>query len=63
MGIATAIIVLGIVITTAFGPEKRGREFEGGPIGANIHRDAEKAVDSASMEEKSTAIEEKESKA
>jgi len=28
MGIATAIIALGIAITTAFGPEKRGRSFE-----------------------------------
>lgn len=63
MGIATAIIVIGIIVTTAFGPEKRGREFEGGPIGANIRRDVEKAVDSASIEEKSTAIEEKENKA
>jgi sugar phosphate permease len=37
MGIATAIIVLGIVVTTALGPEKKGRHFEtAGPIGANI---------------------------
>ncbi|KAJ5675659.1 hypothetical protein N7462_008556 [Penicillium macrosclerotiorum] len=28
MGIATAIIATGIVVTTAFGPEKRGRRFE-----------------------------------
>ena len=28
MGIATAIIAMGIAVTTAFGPEKRGREFE-----------------------------------
>lgn len=28
MGIATAIIALGIVLTTAVGPEKRGRRFE-----------------------------------
>ena len=28
MGIATAIIALGIVVTTMFGPEKRGRRFE-----------------------------------
>ncbi|KAF2748553.1 carboxylic acid transport protein [Sporormia fimetaria CBS 119925] len=34
MGIATAIIALGIIVTTALGPEKRGREFEtvGPPI-------------------------------
>lgn len=37
MGVATAIIVLGIVVTTALGPEKKGRHFEeAGPIGANI---------------------------
>ncbi|KAF2177109.1 carboxylic acid transport protein, partial [Zopfia rhizophila CBS 207.26] len=28
MGIATAIIAMGIAVTTAFGPEKRGRHFE-----------------------------------
>jgi len=28
MGIATAIIALGIVVTTMFGPERRGRDFE-----------------------------------
>ncbi|KIX10498.1 uncharacterized protein Z518_01581 [Rhinocladiella mackenziei CBS 650.93] len=28
MGIATAIIALGIVVTTAFGPERRGAKFE-----------------------------------
>ena len=28
MGIATAIIALGIIVTTAVGPEKRGRKFE-----------------------------------
>lgn len=28
MGIATAIIAMGIVVTTAFGSEKRGRKFE-----------------------------------
>ncbi|KAI1174819.1 carboxylic acid transport protein [Nemania sp. FL0916] len=48
MGIATAIIVVGIISTTAVGPEKRGREFEGGPIGTNIHHDEEKGGDSAS---------------
>ncbi|SPO07564.1 probable permeases of the major facilitator superfamily [Cephalotrichum gorgonifer] len=28
MGVATAIIVMGIVVTTMFGPERRGRQFE-----------------------------------
>ncbi|KAH8716729.1 carboxylic acid transport protein [Phaeosphaeriaceae sp. PMI808] len=35
MGVATAIIAIGIVVTTALGPEKKGRHFEeAGPIGA-----------------------------
>jgi MFS family permease len=35
MGVATAIIALGITFTTAFGPEKKGRSFEtAAPIGA-----------------------------
>ena len=36
IGIATAIIALGIAVTTALGPEKRGRSLEAaGPAGAN----------------------------
>lgn len=34
MGVATAIIAIGIAVTTAFGPEKRGRSFEAPPAGA-----------------------------
>lgn len=63
MGIATAIIVIGIMVTTAFGPEKRGRAFEGGPIGANIHHDEEKAFDAGSVDGKSTTADEKEARA
>lgn len=38
MGIATAIIALGIVVTTAFGPEKRGARFEQSRVaGAEMH--------------------------
>lgn len=45
MGIATAIIALGIAVTTAFGPEKRGREFEKArPAGMNI-QESVKTVD------------------
>lgn len=37
MGIATAIIAIGIAVTTAFGPEKRGRHFETArPAGMNL---------------------------
>lgn len=46
MGIATAIIATGIVITTAFGPEKRGREFEKTlPAGMNVVRESGKVID------------------
>ncbi|KAI1840321.1 hypothetical protein JX265_013744 [Neoarthrinium moseri] len=54
MGIATVIIALGIAVTAAFGPEKRGRHFENaGPAGANVgHQgDLEKAVDVVSLAE------------
>ncbi|KAF4555411.1 Sugar (and other) transporter-like protein 32 [Elsinoe fawcettii] len=36
MGIATAIIALGIAVTTAFGPEKRGRAFENEPAAGMV---------------------------
>lgn len=39
MGIATAIIAVGIAVTTALGPEKRGRSFEARPAGMNIDED------------------------
>jgi len=32
MGVATAIIAVGIACTVAVGPEKRGRKFEEAPI-------------------------------
>ena len=35
MGVATAIIVIGIVLTTLVGPEKRGRSFEGAVAGVD----------------------------
>lgn len=48
MGVATAIIVIGIVVTTALGPEKKGRHFEtAGPIGANL--EPVKDIESGSM--------------
>lgn len=36
MGIATAIIAVGIAVTTALGPERRGRSFDSKPAGMNI---------------------------
>jgi MFS family permease len=45
MGIATAIIATGIIVTTALGPEKRGREFEKArPAGLNLPREGGKTV-------------------
>lgn len=46
MGVATAIIVLGIVATTAVGPEKRGRKFELAAVaGTQVAADARKDVE------------------
>ncbi|KAI0844330.1 MFS general substrate transporter [Daldinia vernicosa] len=50
MGIALAIVAVGIAVTAALGPEKRGRSFEhAGPAGANIYIDVGKAVDNGSI--------------
>ncbi|KAI0106822.1 MFS general substrate transporter [Daldinia grandis] len=50
MGIALAIVAVGIAVTAALGPEKRGRSFEhAGPAGANIYIDIGKAVDNGSI--------------
>jgi sugar phosphate permease len=54
MGVATAIIAIGIAVTTSLGPEKKGRHFEeAGPIGANIAHP--KDVEQASIGEKEGA--------
>lgn len=39
MGIATAVIAVGIAVTTSLGPEKRGRSFDAKPAGMNIDSD------------------------
>jgi hypothetical protein len=39
MGVATAIIAIGIMITTALGPEKRGSRFEHAVIGMKSEAD------------------------
>ncbi|KAF2274380.1 MFS general substrate transporter [Westerdykella ornata] len=59
MGIATAIIALGIVVTTALGPEKRGRKFETvGPPVAVDGSDVEKGSlgDGESYKEKDGGV-------
>ncbi|KAF2727536.1 putative carboxylic acid transporter protein like protein [Polyplosphaeria fusca] len=47
MGIATAIIATGIIVTTAFGPEKKGRHFEevGPPVAVGQAKDIEEGFD------------------
>ncbi len=56
MGIATAIIATGIAVTTAFGPERRGRSFEHAVAGAQAHHaDVEKGVETASVAEQKHA--------
>ncbi|EEQ30632.1 hypothetical protein McanMca71_000670 [Microsporum canis] len=41
MGVATAIIALGIMVTTAFGPEMRGRKFELSKVAGQIEEGGE----------------------
>lgn len=48
MGVATAIIALGIVVTAALGPEKKGRKFEA--VGPPIEAEEVKDVEKGSME-------------
>ncbi|KDN66365.1 putative major facilitator superfamily transporter [Colletotrichum sublineola] len=45
MGIATAIIAMGIVVTTMFGPERRGRSFEHAVAGVQGEAVETKEVD------------------
>lgn len=50
MGIATAIIAMGIVVTTMLGPERRGRVFENKIAGMDSEGSSDKIMD----EEKAT---------
>jgi putative sialic acid transporter len=57
MGIATAIIAVGIMVTAGLGPERRGRSFDAAPAGAHAHEeryDVEKGIDAASVAESKT---------
>ena len=56
MGVATAIIALGIIVTTMFGPEKCGKDFAN--VVAGVAEDSGKQVD----EEKGESLEISESK-
>lgn len=63
MAVATAIIAMGIAVTTMFGPEKRGRSFEGAVAGLESDSASEKvknvddraSVDALSERKKSEA--------
>jgi hypothetical protein len=48
MGIATAIIAMGIAVTTAFGPEKKGRSFE---IRPTVQEDIVKDIEEGRVSE------------
>lgn len=50
MGIATGIIALGIAVTAALGPEKRGRSFEARPAGMNIDNSSDEGPHGKDLE-------------
>ncbi|KAF4460200.1 major facilitator superfamily transporter [Fusarium albosuccineum] len=51
MGVATAIIATGIIVTAMFGPEKRGRSFEHTVAGMEETNQPKKDVETASIEQ------------
>ena len=55
MGVATAIIATGIMVTTAFGPERRGRAFENVVAGVE-NESTGKIVDEPMDEEKADTV-------
>ncbi len=55
MGIATAIIATGIVVTTALGPEKKGRSFVVGPP---VHQDVAKDIEEGHISEEKVGAKE-----
>lgn len=58
MGVATAIIAMGIVVTTAFGPERRGRSFEAqAPLQTFVKKDIEDGDDDEDVKHDVTQIE------
>ena len=52
MGVATAIIAVGIAVTTAFGPEKRGRQLELARVAGAAVEDEPRDIEEGSMDEK-----------
>ncbi|KAH0594539.1 hypothetical protein MHUMG1_07890 [Metarhizium humberi] len=59
MGIATAIIALGIVFTTMFGPERRGRDFENKVAGMTSEESSTKVMESEDEEKGRVELEER----
>ncbi|KAM0330125.1 hypothetical protein ACHAQA_004298 [Verticillium albo-atrum] len=62
MGIATAIIALGIVFTTMLGPEKRGRAFENAVAGVQSEEHLEQKVADIEKDEEAGTISKEESR-
>ncbi|KAK7402749.1 hypothetical protein QQX98_011506 [Neonectria punicea] len=50
MGVATAIIAIGIIVTTMFGPEKRGRHFESAVAGMQEETLPRKDIETGSID-------------
>lgn len=55
MGVATAIIAVGIMVTTAMGPERRGRIFDGAVAGVEMEQTG-KNIDEPMDEEKARTV-------
>ncbi|EER44298.1 carboxylic acid transporter [Histoplasma capsulatum var. duboisii H88] len=62
MGIATAIIAVGIVVTTMFGPEKRGRKFEQAKVAGTVETTFAGEVDAKAVEAEDGVVKEMEKK-
>ena len=67
MGVATAIIAVGIAVTAALGPEKRGSRFEtAAPAGADaevMHKRPQDDIEAASDSTSDQRVDEKDIKA
>ncbi|OAA41752.1 carboxylic acid transport protein [Metarhizium rileyi] len=59
MGIATAIIAVGIVVTTMFGPERRGRDFENKIAGMDSGSSSNKVLENEDEEKGRVEFEER----
>ncbi|KND93379.1 Carboxylic acid transporter protein [Tolypocladium ophioglossoides CBS 100239] len=62
MGIATAIIAIGIIVTVMFGPERRGRSFENRVAGMDSEASSKKVLDDEVMDEEKGHVELQEKK-